>query len=49
MKDIYYKKADGEIFKYVAGRMKMASCDQKYTKCDKNGKALAKKKKEPKK
>ena len=43
MADIYYKKRDGEVFKYQAGRMKKSSCDKKYTECDAKGKAIEKK------
>ena len=49
MSDIYYKKPNGEVFRYEAGRMKKDSCDAKFTLCDKNGKAIAKAKKEVKK
>ena len=40
MADVYYKKPNGEVFKYQAGRMKKSSCDEKYTLCDLNGKAV---------
>ena len=42
---IYYKKPNGEVFKYQAGRMKKSSCDKKYILCDANGKAITKPKK----
>ena len=45
MADIYYKKPNGEVFRYEPGRMKKDSCDKKYTLCDKNGKAVQKPKK----
>ena len=38
MAEVYYKKSNGEVFKYQAGRMKKSSCDEKYTLCDLNGK-----------
>ena len=37
--EVYYKKPNGEVFKYQAGRMKKSSCDSKYTLCDIGGKA----------
>lgn len=40
MPDTYYKKPNGEIFKFERGRMKKSSCELKYTKCDKNGKEI---------
>ena len=42
MADSYYKKPDGEVFKFERGRMKESSCDLKYAKCDKNGKEVKK-------
>ena len=45
MADIYYKKPNGEVFRYEPGRMRKDSCDKKYTLCDKNGKAVQKPKK----
>jgi hypothetical protein len=44
MAEVYYKKPNGEIFKYQAGRMKKTSCDSKYTLCDSRGKPVEKKK-----
>ena len=43
MADIYYKKPNGEVFRYEAGRMKKSSCDSKYTECDAKGKTVEKK------
>ena len=40
MAEVYYKKPNGEVFKYQAGRMKKSSCDSKYTLCDIGGKAV---------
>jgi len=40
MAEVYYKKPNGEVFKYQAGRMKKSSCDSKYTLCDANGKEV---------
>ena len=40
MAEVYYKKPNGEIFKYQAGRMKKSSCDENYTLCDANGKEV---------
>ncbi len=37
MSRLYYKKPNGEIFEFVAGRVQKASCDQKYIQCDANG------------
>ena len=34
MSRIYYKKPNGEIFEFVAGRVQRASCDRKYIQCD---------------
>ena len=45
MADVYYKKPNGEVIKYQAGRMKKSSCEIKYTLCDAGGKAVQKKKK----
>ena len=45
MADVFYKKPNGEVFKYEAGRMKKASCDDKYTLCDLNGKEVKAEKK----
>ena len=45
MAEVYYKKPNGEVFKYQAGRMKKASCDEKYTLCDNKGKAVTVEKK----
>ena len=42
MADVYYKKPNGEVFRYAPGRMKKSSCDSKYTLCDINGKAIQK-------
>ena len=49
MADVFYKKPSGEVFKYQAGRMKKSSCDEKYTLCDKGGKAIKKETKKAKK
>ena len=49
MADVYYKKPNGEVFKYQAGRMKKASCDSKYALCDIKGKAIKKETKKAKK
>ena len=49
MADIYYKKPNGEVFLYQAGRMKKSSCDSKYTLCDSNGKEVKKETKKAKK
>ena len=49
MAEVYYKKPNGEIFKYQAGRMKKASCDSKYTLCDAIGKEIKDKKSTAKK
>mgnify|MGYP003148449116 FL=1 len=43
MADVFYKKPNGEVFKYEPGRMKKSSCDSKYTECDAKGKAVEKK------
>ena len=43
MANVFYKKPNGEVFKFEAGRMKKSSCDSKYTPCDAAGKELAKK------
>ena len=46
----YFKKPNGEVFPYQAGRMKRSSCEAKYTLCDSNGKEIKKEvKKETKK
>tara|TARA_R100001230_G_C5502232_1_gene45823 strand:- start:142 stop:300 length:159 start_codon:yes stop_codon:yes gene_type:complete len=47
--DIYYKKADGEIFKFERGKMKQSSCDAKFVKCDMNGNPIKEDKKPSKK
>ena len=49
MADIFYKKPNGEVFKYEAGRMQKDSCDKKYTLCDAKGKAVVKTKKKAEK
>ena len=50
MSRIYYKKPNGEIFEFVAGRVQRASCDRKYIMCDADGKEIkAAPKKEAKK
>ena len=40
MADVFYKKPNGEVFKYEPGRMKKSSCDSKYTLCDAKGKEV---------
>ena len=40
MTNVFYKKPNGEVFLYEAGRMKKSSCDQKYVLCDANGKDI---------
>ena len=46
----FFKKPNGEVFPYQAGRMKRSSCEEKYTLCDINGKEIKKEvKKEVKK
>lgn len=40
MSDTYYKKPNGEVFRYEAGRMKKDSCEAKYTLCDSKGKEI---------
>ena len=42
MADVYYKKPNGEVFKFEPGRMQKHSCDEKYALCDKGGKAIKK-------
>ena len=50
MSRIYYKKPNGEIFEFVAGRVQRASCDRKYIQCDVDGNEItATPKKEAKK
>ena len=49
MADVFYKKPNGEVFKYEAGRMKKSSCDSKYTLCSANGKEIKKETKKAKK
>ena len=49
MADVYYKKPNGEVFKYAPGRMKKSSCDEKYKLCDAKGKAVKKETKKAKK
>ena len=50
MSDRYYKKPNGEIFEFVAGRVQRASCDRKYIQCDVDGNEItATPKKEAKK
>ena len=47
---VYYKKPNGEVFKFERGRMKESSCEAKYTLCDISGKEIKKvEKKESKK
>ena len=46
---IYYKKPNGEIFEFVAGRVQKASCDKKYIMCDADGNEIKAVKKEAKK
>ena len=40
MADVYFKKPNGEVVRYEAGRMKLSSCESKYIKCDANGKEI---------
>ena len=40
MADIYYKKPNGEIFKYMQGKMVKASCDKKFVLCNADGKEI---------
>tara|TARA_R100001594_G_C3881359_1_gene226034 strand:+ start:183 stop:368 length:186 start_codon:yes stop_codon:yes gene_type:complete len=40
MSRIYYKKPNGEIFEFVAGRVQKSSCDKKYIMCDADGKEI---------
>ena len=40
MADVYFKKPNGEVVRYEAGRMKLSSCESKYIKCDVNGKEI---------
>ena len=47
MENVFYRKPNGEYFRYEPGRMKKSSCDQKYVLCDVSGKESPKK--EPKK
>ena len=42
MAHIYYKKPNGEVFRYEPGRMVKSSCDSKFTLCDAKGKAIQK-------
>ena len=44
---IFYKKPNGEVFKFEAGKMKKSSCDAKFVLCDVSGKEI--KKEAPKK
>ena len=37
---MFYRKPNGEYFKYEPGRMKKSSCDKKYVECDFQGKDL---------
>ena len=39
-KNMFYRKPNGEYFKYEPGRMKKSSCDKKYVECDFQGKDL---------
>jgi len=43
----YYKKPDGEVFLFQAGKMKKSSCDRKFVLCDASGNEI--KKEKPKK
>ena len=46
----YFKKPNGEVFPFQAGRHKRSSCEKKYILCDINGKEIKKEvKKETKK
>lgn len=50
MSDVFYKKPNGDVFKFQLGRMKKESCDKKFVLCDSNGKEIKKvEKKEVKK
>tara|TARA_R110002012_G_scaffold219735_1_gene391246 strand:- start:53 stop:220 length:168 start_codon:yes stop_codon:yes gene_type:complete len=49
MSRIYYKKPNGEVFEFVAGRVQKSSCDKKYIMCDADGKEIKAVKKEAKK
>ena len=49
MADVYYKKPNGEVFRYAPGRMKKSSCDSKYTLCDIKGKVIKKEEKKAEK
>ena len=40
--DIYFKKPDGEIFKFMRGKMALKSCQSKFIECDKSGKEIKK-------
>ena len=39
---IFYKKNDGEVFKFEVGKMKKSSCDAKFVLCDASGKEIVK-------
>ena len=43
MADIYFKKNTGVIFKFQSGNHDLANCRERFSECDVNGKALAKK------
>ena len=47
MSNVFYKKPNGEVFRFELGRMKKSSCDAKYVLCDASGKEV--KKESPKK
>jgi len=49
MADVYYKKPNGEVFRYEPGRMVKSSCDSKFTLCDAKGKAIKKEEKKAEK
>ena len=48
MADVYFKKPNGEVVRYEAGRMKLSSCEAKYIKCDAGGKEIKEVKKSKK-
>ena len=40
MSNVFYKKPNGEVFRFELGRMKKSSCDAKYVLCDASGKEV---------
>tara|TARA_Y100000310_G_C20548102_1_gene746629 strand:+ start:330 stop:500 length:171 start_codon:yes stop_codon:yes gene_type:complete len=40
MVNTFYKKPNGEYFRFEPGRMKKSSCDKKYVLCDFQGKEI---------